>query len=236
MLVASAHADAHILGAAHVGSMASGRIDRWSDIDLALCLAPAANPEEVVAEWTERLYRQHGAAAHLDVHRGQTLYRVFLLDNTLQVDLSFWTAAEFGASGPAFQLIFGVPNERPHHPVDARELVGLAWVHALHVRSSLARGRVWQAEYMLGQVRDHVLALACLRHALPTSEGRGWDDLPESVTSPLQAAFVRFLDVAELRRAFGVTMAALHTEIRLLAPALADQLAGPLTTLEEGGP
>ncbi len=42
------------------------------------------------------------------------------------------------------------------HP-DADELIGLGWVYALHVRSSLERGRVWQAEWMLIHVREQVL-------------------------------------------------------------------------------
>jgi hypothetical protein len=40
-----------------------------------------------------------------------TLYRVLLLDNTLQVDLAFWPATEFGAIAPTFRLLFGRANE-----------------------------------------------------------------------------------------------------------------------------
>jgi hypothetical protein len=94
-------------GAAHTGSAASSRLDRWSDIDLALCLKPDAAYERAVAEWTERLYRHHGAIAHVDVMRGLTLFRVFLLENTLQVDIAFWRAEDFAAIGPNFRLIFG---------------------------------------------------------------------------------------------------------------------------------
>src|SRR5207248_793673 len=102
-----------LAGAAHTGSAAVGRADRWSDIDLALCLAPDADAERVAAEWTERMYREHGAVAHHDVRVGPTLFRVFLLGNTLQVDLAFWPPNEFGATGPTFRLLFGAANERP---------------------------------------------------------------------------------------------------------------------------
>lgn len=233
-LVAAARADEHILGAAHIGSMAAGRIDRWSDIDLALSLAPGADRDEVMTVWTDHMYRQHRALAHLDVPRGTTLYRVFLLNTTLQVDLSFWDASEFAATGPAFGLIFGTTNERPRSSADPHELVGLGWVYALHVRSSLARGRLWQAEYMLSEMRDAVLKLACLRHGVPESEGRGWDDLPGEVTSPLEAALVRSLDVGEIRRAFGVTTKALLAELQQVDQELADRLGGPLTAVQEG--
>jgi hypothetical protein len=32
--------------------------------------------------------------------------------NTLQVDLAFWSSAEFGATGPTFRLALGTANER----------------------------------------------------------------------------------------------------------------------------
>ncbi len=41
-----------------------------------------------------------------------------------------------------------------------REGTPAAWHHALHARASIGRGRLWQAEYWIGAVRDLVLALA----------------------------------------------------------------------------
>jgi hypothetical protein len=93
-LVSAAQADPKVTGAAHLGSAAADGLDNWSDIDLALCISPEANPEDVIAAWTNRLYQDHGAVAHCDVQRGSTLYRVFLLHNTLQLDISFWPAGQ----------------------------------------------------------------------------------------------------------------------------------------------
>lgn len=231
-LVSTAHADARISGAALTGSASVGREDRWSDVDLALCLAPDADQRQVVAEWTDRMYREHAALDHLDVWRGRTLFRVFLLANTLQVDLAFWAAAEFGATGPTFHLLFGTAHERTPTPSPAAaHLIGMAWVHALHVRSSLARGRLWQAEYMLSTMRDQVLALLCLRHGLPTVEGRGLDDLPAESTAPLAEALVLSLEPADLQRAFKMVMDALLVEIELEDDVLARRLAPTLRAL-----
>src|SRR5579863_8860714 len=88
-LVAAAKSDARIAAAAHFGSAALGLLDRWSDIDLGLCLTDGAHLDEVLSDWTARLYRDHAAVADYDVRRGDILYRVFLLENTLQIDLSF---------------------------------------------------------------------------------------------------------------------------------------------------
>src|SRR3954452_17513561 len=147
-LIAAARADERISSAALLGSGATDTTDRWSDVDLAFAVASTANSEAVVADWTDCMYREYGAVHHLDVVYGRALYRVFLLANTLQVDLSFWPEAEFGATGPTFQLLFGTADERPPRPAPAAiALIGMGWLYALHVRSSIARGRVWQAEY-----------------------------------------------------------------------------------------
>lgn len=231
-LVAAAQDDARITGAALTGSAAVGREDRWSDIDLALCLAAGTDREPVLTDWTDMMYAEHGAVHHLDVTAGPALYRVFLLASTLQVDLSYWPADEFGATGPAFRPLFGTANDRPASPPpDAAAMIGMAWLYALHARSSIARGRVWQAEYMVSGMRDEVLALACLRHGVPTAHGRGMDDLPAGVTAGLTGTLVRSLDTAELTRAFRSATGALLAEAEHVDAGLAGRLAGPLTEL-----
>lgn len=231
-LISAAHADRRLTGAALTGSAAVGREDQWSDVDLALCVTPAADREQVVGDWTERMYAEHGAVHHLDVTRGAALFRVFLLADTLQVDLAFWPAAEFGALAPTFRLLFGEANELPPSPEPAAtELIGMGWLYALHARSSIARGRVWQAEYMISGVRDHVLALACHRHGVPVVQGRGMDDLPPAVIGELTDALVRSLELPELRRAFAVVSEALLAEADWADADLADRLADPLREL-----
>lgn len=229
-LIAAARADDRITGAALTGSASVGRADRWSDIDLALCVA--ADPAPVLADWTDRLYADHGAVHHMDVVVGRTVYRVFLLADTLQVDIAFCPEDEFGATMPTFRLLFGTARDRPMvTPPDAAHLVGMAWLHALHARSSIARGRGWQAEYMIGGARDQVLALACLRHGVPAWQARGIHELPADVTAPLADALVRSLDTDELWRAFGVVGRVLLAETALVDGDLADRLTGPVTRL-----
>lgn len=150
--------------------------DRWSDIDLAFGIAEASELQSVLADWTAEMYTQHAALHHFDVLSGGWVYRVFLLPSALQVDLAFAPAAEFGARAPTFRLLFGAAVDKPYRPPPtAEQLIGLAWLHALHARSCIARGRLWQAEYMVSGIRDHVLALACLCQGLPASHGRGMD-------------------------------------------------------------
>ena len=230
-LVSAAQNDANLSGAAHTGSRASQRLDRWSDIDLALGLNPKASHEQVVSQWTDRLYR-HGAVAHVDVMRGTTLFRVFLLKNTLQVDIAFWRAEDFAAIGPNFRLIFGEANpSRLSPPPNPQSLIGTAWLYALHVRSSLARGRTLQAEYMLSGMRNHVLELACLRCGVIAHQGRGLDDLPPAERDNATVCVPHSLDPAELKRAFQNTMRLLLKEVEFVDRDLEARLSGPLSDL-----
>ncbi|MFF0344293.1 nucleotidyltransferase domain-containing protein [Kribbella sp. NPDC004875] len=231
-LVAAARADERIAGAALTGSAAAGAEDEWSDIDLAFGLAPGADQQTVLESWTSRMYQNHGAVHHTDVWSRGTVYRVFLLESTLQVDIAFAPADEFGALGPAFHLLFGETAEQPAWKTPAPvDLIGMAWLYALHARSSIARGKVWQAEYMISGIRDHVLMLMCLRYGVPHSQGRGLHLLPPSATSAVEATLVRSLEDAELHRAFRAGVDVLLAEVERADADLAIRLARPLRGL-----
>ncbi len=235
-LVDSARNDPRITGAAVTGSAAVGGGDKWSDVDLAFGVASGTDRAQLIAAWTARMYEEHGAVHHTDIVAGPALFRVFLLANTLQVDLAFWPEADFGAIAPTFRLLFGTANERPRPPVPSFEgLVGMGWLYALHARSSIARGRAWQAEYMISGLRDQVLALACLRHDLPSVQGRGLDKLPADVLSALVPSLVRSLDPPELWRAFRAACDGLLLEVRAIDPNLANRLSAPISELAADG-
>lgn len=231
-LVAAAQADERISGVAITGSAARGAVDQWSDIDLAFGVVDPARLREALGDWTDRMHREHGAVHHFDVTRGSWVYRVFLLRSTLQVDLAFAPAGDFGALSPTFRLLSGTSVELPQaQPPSAEEMIGLGWLYALHSRSCIERGKVWQAEYMISAVRDQALALAAMRHRLPAAQGRGFDKLPRKVTALFEGALVRSLDIDELTRAFRIATRCLLDEVRHSDPTLAGRLDGPLTEL-----
>ena len=224
-LIEAARGDGRITGGAITGSASLGQEDPWSDIDLAFGVRQASDLAGTLAEFSDRMYRDHHALHHLDVPSGAWIYRVFLLPSTLQVDLAFAPETEFGARAPTFRLVFGnAAGKAPASPPPEERLIGMAWLYALHARSSMARGKLWQAEYMISGMRDQVLALACRRHDLPFQEGRGIDRLPREVRVPLQGSLVGSLDPIEVGRAFGVTAAALISEVGFIDRALAHRL------------
>jgi len=233
-LLRHADADRRISGAAITGSAAVDREDQWSDIDLAFGVADEAQLPAVLSDWTAHMYGQHDALHHLDLQFGAWTYRVFLLPGTLQVDLAFVPAREFRAIAPSFRLVSGEANEARHAPpADPVVLAGLALLYALHARTSIARRELWQAEYIISGVRDHALALACIRHGLSAVHARGIDHLPAGVAAPFEDSLVRHLDTAELARAFRAVLHGLQRELQSTDPALALKLQDTLTTLVE---
>jgi hypothetical protein len=208
-----ASSDERVVAGAVVGSLALDDGDRWSDLDLTFAVADDVPVLEVLEDWTCRLVNDCDGVHLFDVPSGASIYRVFMLPGCLQFDLSFTPAAEFGAIGPKFRMLFGNAVEKPHaRPPSAHELFGYAVHHAMRARACIERGRYWQAEYWVSGVRDHALSLACRRRGLPARYGRGVDDLPVDVHDPFLGALVCSLNRDELLRALGAALTGLLRE------------------------
>lgn len=231
-LVATAQEDPDVVAAALVGSTARGEEDRWSDIDLVLGIDTSADPIEVAGRWTAMMRERHGSVHELDVVAGGVLYRVFLLASSLQVDISFWPQDQVRATEPGFRLLFGEVNE-PTTPADPdpEAIIGWAWLYALHARSAIARGRTWQAVMMLDDLRNQVLALACVRHGLVSFHGRGVDRLPEDWLARLAAIEEGTTATAALERRATGLLGLLEEEVAAHGPALTATLLPTLRLL-----
>lgn len=201
-VVALAHEDERVLAGAVVGSLALGGGDRHSDLDLTFAVSDGVPVVEVLEDWTRTLTAEFGAVHLVELERAPTIYRVFLLPDALQFDLSLTPAAGFRPASPRFRLLFGetAPGEPQFAaPPQAADLFGWGVVYALHSRSCIERGRLWQAEHYIGAVRDHALSLACLREGLPAVQARGYDDLPAELLAGFEDTHVRELEPQALR-------------------------------------
>ncbi|MHB8732421.1 MAG: nucleotidyltransferase domain-containing protein [bacterium] len=233
-ILVMAREDPRIVAGALIGSAAHGPGDRWSDLDLGFGVGESSTPGEVLADWTPRLEQEWGAVHLFDLPSGAAIYRVFLFPGALQVDLSFAPAAAFGARGPKFMLLFGRAVEHPPaEPPSASHLFGLGVHHAVRARFCVERGRLWQAQHWIGEMREIGLTLACRRRGLPTAQGRGYDDLPAEVAAPFQATLVRSLGRTELLRALRAAIDGLLREADE-ARDLAAKVEGQLRELASG--
>ncbi len=223
-LLRLADADERVVAGAAVGSLAvDGGGDRFSDLDLTFGIADHVAPAEVLDDWTLTLVEEDDAVQLADLARGPTTYRVFLLPGALQFDLSLTPAAQFRPGGPRFRLLFGeTAPGAPAQPATgalsiptpaiAHDVFGWGVVYALHARACIERRRAWQAEHYVGAVRDHALALACLRRGVAAAQARGYDDLPADDLAAFAGTHVGGLEPGPLRRALAACVAALVRE------------------------
>ena len=196
-----AESDSRVVAGAVVGSLALSDGDRWSDIDLTFSVADDYSILDVLEDWTTDIVKEFNATQLFDLPSGTSIYRVFLLPNCLQFDLSFTPASSFGATGPKFKLLFGKSVEKPFlQPPAAQTLFGYAVHHALRARFCIERGRYWQAEYWISETRNYALQLACLRCNLPPYQARGIDDLLSEIHDVFRNALVTKLTRDELLR------------------------------------
>ena len=225
-LLRLAEEDERVVAGAVVGSLAVDGGDRFSDLDLTFGIADHVPVADVLDDWTHTLTAELDAVRLADLEHGPTTYRVFLLPDALQFDLSMTPAAQFRPAGPRFRPLFGAtapdeseaPAPRPvgslfiPTPAVAEEIFGWGVIYALHARACIERGRVWQAEHYVGAVRDHALSLACLRQGLPAVQARGYDDLSSETLARFQGVHVGALEPAALRAALAASVAALLHE------------------------
>jgi hypothetical protein len=215
-LLQLAEQDGRVVAGAAVGSLAvDGGGDRFSDLDLTFGVVDDVPVAEVLDDWTLRLVDERDAVELADLVHGPTTYRVFLLPDALQFDLSMTPAAQFRPAGPRFRLLFGetaaAGAETPKPPA-AADLFGWGVICALHARACIERGRLWQAEHYVGAVRDHGLSRACLRRGLTATQARGYDDLPAEALARFDDAHVGALEAGALRRALAASVLALMRE------------------------
>jgi hypothetical protein len=220
-----AEEDERVVAGAVVGSLAVDGGDRFSDLDLTFGIADHVQVADVLEAWTRTLSDELDAVQLADLERGPITYRVFLLPDVLQLDLSMSPAAQFRPAGPRFRLLFGetaagefetstpVAGELfiPTPPV-ARDIFGWGVIYALHSRVCIERGRIWQAEHYVGAVRDHALSLACLRQGRPAVQARGYDDLSAETLARFEDAHVGAVEPGALRAALSASVLALMRE------------------------
>src|SRR5688572_4445167 len=120
-----ASSDPRVVAGAVVGSLALGEGDRWSDLDLTFAVADDISMFDVLEDWTRTIVTEFDAIHLFDLPSGTTIYRVFLLPGCLQFDLSCTPAADFGALGPKFRLLFGETVARPFAPRLRQESQGV---------------------------------------------------------------------------------------------------------------
>lgn len=233
--------DPRIEAAIVTGSVAAGRADRWSDIDLDLVVAEGESCEAIAADWVSRLYDELRVVHHYETAFGSTLVRGLFLKNSLLVDLAFTPSSEFSPWG-SVRVVWdraGTATRAAQAPQsstpipDWRGEAGFAWHDILHACAAANRGRVWQSLYFLQRIRNRTLALASERHGHDGFEFPHVDDLPPEERDPMKGSLVGDLDPASLLTAIAAATRAFFSELRRGDAELAGRMEAPVMKLVE---
>jgi hypothetical protein len=199
-----------------VGSLALGGGDRWSDLDLTFGVREGIDLTEVLNDWTNDLMSRFDAVHLFDLVTDPATYRVFLLEDYLQLDVSVAPASKFRPTSSQFKLLFGEASDPEYiRPPSRPYILGWAVLWARHARICIDREHWWQAEYCIGHLRYHGMELASIRHDLPAHYGKGFDRLPDADRHSFEDAIVRSLARDELRRALTAGVKGLLRECEL---------------------
>jgi predicted nucleotidyltransferase len=224
-VLAVARSDERVAAGAVVGSLAVDAGDRFSDIDLTFGISDEGSVTDVLDDWTSLLRDDSTAVSLVDLVRGPTTYRVFLLPRGLQLDLSMTPTADFRPAGPRFRLLFGetAPYESAtpswgagdlfiSTPQVVADIFGWGVIYATHAHRCVKRGQIWQAEHYVGAVRDHALSLACVREGVSVANARGYDELSPETLARFESAHVGSLQADDLHAALSASASALLSE------------------------
>jgi hypothetical protein len=237
-----ARRDTRVVAGAEVGSLALGDGDQWSDLDLSFAVTDGVELTEVLDDWTTAFASEIDAVQLFDLVADPAIYRVFLLTDHLQLDVSVAPASKFRPTSPRFKLLFGEANEPQDIQPPSRALaLGWAVLWARHARICIERKHWWQAEYCVTQLRYRGMELASQRHGLPASYGKGFDRLPAEDGYAFEGAIVSSLERGELLRALAVGIKALLRECELgrdderIRERLREMLVGASPSLRNDG-
>lgn len=190
-IITFAKEDVRITDCAIVGSESIGENDEWSDIDLTFGFNMEIEIPKILLDWNELMAKKFGANVLFDLAFRESIYRVYLLPNALQVDLSFTPTKHFGAITEKFKLIFGEEKNRNSKPVPKLNTIfGYAVLYALKTRCSIEREKFWQAHYFLEKFKENIMTLKCLSENLNPFDGRDYDNLSDLFLTRIQSSLI----------------------------------------------
>ena len=107
-LLVELQSDGRIAGAVVVGSAVIGFEDDYSDIDLTIAIAEGALLKPLFQEWEGRIRALFPVAAHFtaEISDPEVYLHGFLLDNLLELDISFMRLADLFAKRERWRVAF----------------------------------------------------------------------------------------------------------------------------------
>ncbi len=121
---------------------------------------------EVLEDWTRDLVSRFDAVHLFDLAADPAVYRVFMMADHLQLDVSVAPASSFEPTSPRFKPLFGEANEPETAKPPSRD-DALGWAVLWAFRRMHRAENWWHAEYSITQLRYHGMGLRAYVRACP---------------------------------------------------------------------
>ena len=211
--------DTRISGALLVGSGAYGFKDELSDIDLAVVVSEDQDTLTVFKDWRVLIQDLLPVLwCFTDIRGAEVGLYGFILNDFLEVDISFQSLSVLSARSPNWTVLFDRTSqiEKILHTswleTDSPDLEMLyirrldsIWYYITHVAVSIKCGHLWRAIYYLEEIRNRTIELEGLICNCQTHHFREVDQLPRDWLIALEQTIPTQLSHDELVHALRVT-------------------------------
>lgn len=237
--------DSQIIGLVLVGSGATDFQDASSDINLLVIVDPASTIFEVFQRVHLAFKEQFTPLVSHHLSYPDEYRWWLMLSNYLPLDFHFVRPGHLVLYQEAWKVLLDRAGDLPHRlehavraesddPVEAyRRVMHTIWLPIVKCVAAIRRKRVWQAMYLLEDLRERAVELAALNHQVTLHDYAGVDDLPEMFLVRLKHTLPTSTSIPALRRALRMTTDLLFTEASSLESGLkgieiAETLSDPL--------
>ena len=238
-LLTALQSDKRIIGLLIVGSGAEGFEDAHSDIDLCAVTTSVDDVRTAFQEWGVKIHELLPVFHSHEVPRVPNIYLwTFLLENFLEVDLSFLCLDDLKATRNRWKTVFDRSGRienimqsswksrlKPNLEEVYRYRLDSIWHPIKYAAIAIQRKQPWRAIYELEQIRNQTIELRGLRKELETKRFRQVDQMSKDFLVGLEQTLVLSLKDVDVMNALKAATACFFREAQHFDKALDLKLA-----------
>lgn len=227
-LLTALQSDKRITGLLIIGSGAEGFEDAHSDIDLCAVTTSVDDVRTAFQEWGVKIRQLLPVFHSHEIPRASNVYLwTFLLENFLEIDLSFLCLDDLKATRNRWKTVFDHSGRienimqsswesrlKPNLEEVYRYRLDSIWHPIKYAAIAIQRKQPWRAIYELEQIRNRTIELRGLRKELETKRFRQVDRMSEDFLVGLEQTLVLSLKDVDVMNALKAATACFFREAR----------------------
>jgi predicted nucleotidyltransferase len=235
-LVSSLTANPDINAVILVGSAVKGYTDELSDIDIMFVVSSEAGIISVMAAISEEIKTRYNILCFASLNERRL--QVYLLDNYLELNLSYRTLETLEAKSASWQVLYDKTDlvdaimratfekfdeanrisAKNNYQSKLAEYSEQIWHYLFHAIAAINRGRFWKAVKELEYVRNIIIELKGLRYSLSMHRNSEVDKIPQDELELLQKTLPSLLTKEALTVHLKHLITAVYNELEINQP------------------